>query len=1668
MMTAATCLVLLLALSHAIDWVSATDDIPRYELDALRDLYNSTDGRNWTWKGPDGQWDFDSPYDDADPCAARWQGVTCLIKEGSSSSNSSQYFVEGIDLPDYRLRGTIPDSIGNFSELTRLDLQRNLIFGSIPDSIFTMHSLKYLSLFENILIGSIPASIGSSSMSNLSHLNLGQNIITNGIPASLSNLTLLSYLDLSANNMSSTLPDFLGRYRNLSYIDLSGNRFTGTIPESLCNAAALTTLRLSFNLFEGSLPRAIGDLSNLTELQLQINRFNGSIPSSIGLLDNLQLLYIDFNQLTGTIPESIGSLRSLRNLSLDNNELVGTIPSSVSNLSRLSLLSLQSNHLSGTIPSSFGRLPSLTRLNLLSNRLTGTIPSSLGGLHLLYLLLLDQNKLHGALPDTFGGLSSITALGLSSNSLSGTVPSFIADLKHLYLLLLNSNHFVGSLPPGLGLLPNLTLFNATSNQLTGNLELFSTLSSLVSLGLGSNQFTGTIPQKFGDLRNLSALDLSCNMLHGSLPASICRWTMMVVLIVSQNYLTSILPECIGGFSLLQALVGDDNLLTGPIPFPREDHVLYRSELILSDNTLTGTLSHALYSFRYVQLTSNELSGPLPMPNHSKIIIHNTRSAYVIEYLSLHQCTHGNDLFILHVSSTIPVNTLILSNNKLTGSLPSLRTLELLVSLILSNNKFSGGLDDVFPTQSRLETVQLSHNQLTGTIPGAIFRLPHLESFSIESNCIDGPIPRSICDSTSLKVLDLNGLHTASSCQTRFLSALSKAYISSSSAMDDVYDCLFSMPNITTLHLSGLGIQGTLPSDLQISYTLEDLSLSYNFIPGLIPDQLQQRPFKSLDLSNNRLTGTLRTSFGAYSDGRVSMNASSLSLTNNRLSGLIPSTIKRYGSVSMLLGNSFNCRIDKRDLPQKDSDAGIYDCGSNSFNVSYFVWLGMVAVVIITAIVIYKWQSKYLTFRRILGYVSHVWAMMNILDTITSYDRGVQIEDKTKALDDLADPSIDAEDPSQSPRKTGQSIMYRNSFVPFSERLYYFRKWNNYVDLLLWVATACCAYLVLVMVPLYLVLDLYYSTLTYSYAYTASIAYLSGATPAYILIVFLSLLMFGVIFGFRSFYESYIMTGLGHRTLLRTTSRIIERFGSRLMWYKTLGYLAVIAFNFSVVIGVNVAFVFTVLHFNGYIVTFAQLLLSAFKLFWNGVVAPLSFRMCFDYLSTLDRNLSITEFFGIQLMVSLSNNVLIPFISLIFINPNCFYYFFIATVDPVQSSDEEAVEYLTIKYDAAKAQFYPQLVDYSYSSSTEYQPPFVYNYQCSFSILKYYSPAFVYVCILASFVNPLLQLTVQYVHSTVMRDTLLFKVADLLLPRILRPVTHANVHDVKPSKLEPYFIANQLIVTVLTFYGIFLSFGIMFPPLGVAVLLTMYSIVYFAKYKVGRFLCNAYVLRFEVCFDVIEAESKAAVDGHLLNRSVLSLTALSCLFYTFFLFDILGDDVGFYRSYWVLVVMPLVPVVLVAANNLFMDYLKRIHSEEGADTSSSLWASSSSSFFPAVSAADDKKKKPMSSTSSYDTSTVNSGRSTFRVQQIDSVTMDMRNTMLLQRFDRQQLQLQQESVDWAPEDHHMPGSPTFQMNPLQQQPPPFQGTTNRQSDSLTLNRPSVTFALDDDQYPRRRW
>jgi len=47
-----------------------------------------------------------------------------------------------------------------------------------------------------------------------------------------------------------------------------------------------------------------------------------------------------------------------------------------------------------------------------------------------------------------------------------------------------------------------------------------------------------------------------------------------------------------------------------------------------------------------------------------------------------------------------------------------------------------------------------------------------------------------------------------------------------------------------------------------------------------------------------------------------------------------------------------------------------------------------------------------------------------------------------------------------------------------------------------------------------------------------------------------------------------------------------------------------------------------------------------------------------------------------------------------------------------------------------------------------------------------------------------------------------------------------------------------------------------------------------------------------------------------------LISVSCIFYTIFLFDTLGDAVGWYGAYWLFIVMPLMPLVLFALFHVY--------------------------------------------------------------------------------------------------------------------------------------------------------
>src|SRR5262245_35439853 len=97
--------------------------IPASDRAALVALYNRTQGIPWKRGGA-----FGPPGSE---CG--WSGVTC---------DAGGAHVTGLRLQDRNISGTLPEALGNLSDLQILDLSGNALSGPIPASLGRMFQLR--------------------------------------------------------------------------------------------------------------------------------------------------------------------------------------------------------------------------------------------------------------------------------------------------------------------------------------------------------------------------------------------------------------------------------------------------------------------------------------------------------------------------------------------------------------------------------------------------------------------------------------------------------------------------------------------------------------------------------------------------------------------------------------------------------------------------------------------------------------------------------------------------------------------------------------------------------------------------------------------------------------------------------------------------------------------------------------------------------------------------------------------------------------------------------------------------------------------------------------------------------------------------------------------------------------------------------------------------------------------------------------------------------------------------------------------------------------------------------------------------------------------------------------------------------------------------------------
>ena len=108
-------------------------DIPASEMEALKALYNATNGDNW--KNKDGWF-----KDGTDPCKD-WFGITC-----TSDGNH----IQALSLSNNNLEGTLPEEIGLLADnLVSVDFGLNKLTGCLPANFSILTKLYAISLKEN-------------------------------------------------------------------------------------------------------------------------------------------------------------------------------------------------------------------------------------------------------------------------------------------------------------------------------------------------------------------------------------------------------------------------------------------------------------------------------------------------------------------------------------------------------------------------------------------------------------------------------------------------------------------------------------------------------------------------------------------------------------------------------------------------------------------------------------------------------------------------------------------------------------------------------------------------------------------------------------------------------------------------------------------------------------------------------------------------------------------------------------------------------------------------------------------------------------------------------------------------------------------------------------------------------------------------------------------------------------------------------------------------------------------------------------------------------------------------------------------------------------------------------------------------------------------------------
>ncbi|XLR63502.1 hypothetical protein S83_014174 [Arachis hypogaea] len=521
---------------------------------------------------------------------------------------------------------------------------------------------------------------------------------------------------------------------------------------------------------------------------------------------------------------------------------------------RIEVIDLRSMSLTGTVPAGLNdSLSQLIYLYLFNNNLSGPVPS-LANLSFLLYVHLGYNNFTSIPHGCFQGLTSLQRLSLNNNT---NLPpwNFPTDLtarsSQLRLLDLSSTNLMGSLPPNIShsfpVMENLYLSNNNLSSIPeGCFHNLTTRLYVLSLANNTNLPPWTFPL---DLTHsslqLSFLNLQATNLMGSLPNFSHFFPNLTRVSLSNNNLTSIPQGCFQGLPSLVSLNLGNNTNLAPWTFPNLTHSTQLKDLNLTATNVMGSLPEifdSLPSLETLLLSNNNLSGVLP------------------------ESFGGTKIATLHLNNQ--------KGNGFSGPIDILSNMLDLSQVWLQGNSFTGPIPDMSRCTA-LQDLQLGHNQLTGVVPDSLIALQNLEYLYLGYNFLQGPLPNlTFSNFDSMENLGVNTTNgfchkdpgpcdqkvtilLQIAAKFKYPIMLARSWRENNACKNWSFITCDDKNKIRMVNLSNLKLTGTISPAFANLIDLRELYLDGNNLTGEIPEGLTTLPeLEVVNVSNNHLTGNI--------------------------------------------------------------------------------------------------------------------------------------------------------------------------------------------------------------------------------------------------------------------------------------------------------------------------------------------------------------------------------------------------------------------------------------------------------------------------------------------------------------------------------------------------------------------------------------------------------------------------------------------------------------------------------------------------------------------------------------------------------------------------------------------------------------------------------------------